>query len=127
MSIAWGNYSHKNSERKFSAPKMRLIIKAVCEHYNIKPYELNEDIRSHNYVRARHMTFYLARTMTNASFPQIGKFLNKDHTTVINGYHRMKSAISKSDETRELVDCLRTKLATIQDVPIMFQLPYWGA
>ena len=127
MSIAWGNYSRKNSERKFSAPKMRLIIKAVCEHYHIKPYELNEDIRSHNYVRARHMTFYLARTMTNASFPQIGKFLNKDHTTVINGYQRMRSAISKSDETRELVDCLKSKLSSIQDVPIMFQLPYWGA
>jgi chromosomal replication initiation ATPase DnaA len=127
MSLAWGNTTRSISERKFSAPKMRMIVKEVCDHYHIKPYEINADIRMRRYVEARWMTFYLAKTMTNASFPQIGSFLNKDHSTVVHGYHRMKNAINSSSETQQLVDKFKSKLMSIQNVPVTFQLPYWGA
>jgi len=34
------------------------------------------------FVHARHIAMYLAREYTTLSFPQIGRAMNKDHTTV---------------------------------------------
>jgi chromosomal replication initiator protein len=33
---------------------------------------------------------YLARTMTPRSYPEIGKCMERDHTTVMHGYERIR-------------------------------------
>jgi len=44
--------------------------------------ELLSGRRSKEFVHARHIAMYLAREYTTLSFPQIGRAMNKDHTTV---------------------------------------------
>lgn len=63
-------------------PPMERIIRATCTVTGITRNELLSARRPANFVYARHIAMYLAREYTTLSFPQIGRAMNKDHTTV---------------------------------------------
>ena len=56
---------------------------------------------------------YLARTETDASFPQIGNQLgNRDHTTILHGYEKISGLIETDEKVRR--DVLQIKAALYQ-------------
>ena len=61
---------------------MERIIRATCTVTGLTRNELLSGRRSKEFVHARHIAMYLAREYTTLSFPQIGRAMNKDHTTV---------------------------------------------
>lgn len=63
-------------------PPMERIIRATCTVTGLTRNELLSGRRSKEFVHARHIAMYLAREYTTLSFPQIGRAMNKDHTTV---------------------------------------------
>ena len=63
-------------------PAMERIIRATCTVTGITRNELLSARRPAKFVHARHIAMYLAREYTTLSFPQIGRAMNKDHTTV---------------------------------------------
>ena len=63
-------------------PPMERIIRATCTVTGLTRNELLSGRRSREFVHARHIAMYLAREYTTLSFPQIGRAMNKDHTTV---------------------------------------------
>jgi len=63
-------------------PPMERIIRATCTVSGLTRNELLSGRRSKEFVHARHIAMYLAREYTTLSFPQIGRAMNKDHTTV---------------------------------------------
>ena len=63
-------------------------------------------------VLARQVAMYLAREMTDASLPAIGRhFGGRNHSTVLHAYRRVASDIDKRSETRAAVDRARAELA----------------
>ena len=63
-------------------PPMERIIRATCTVTGLTRNELLSGRRSKEFVHARHIAMYLAREYTTLSLPQIGRAMNKDHTTV---------------------------------------------
>lgn len=61
----------------------------VAAFYRIKLSDLEGRCREQAFVRARHIGYYLSRTMTQRSFPEIGRAYCRDHTTVMHGYDRI--------------------------------------
>jgi chromosomal replication initiation ATPase DnaA len=55
----------------------------------ITPAEMRSPIRSAHIVRARAIYTYLMR-LHGFSYPQIGRYLSRDHTTIINLYHHFE-------------------------------------
>lgn len=127
MSMAWGNYNRKRGEGKFSAPKMRLILRTVGDYYGIKPELITENSRTEKIAKARQMSFYLARMMTDASFPQIGDFLNRDHSTVVHGFYKIVNDLQSSPELRMAEIYLMQKLMPIYNGKRSSEHEYWGA
>ena len=73
------------------------ILKTVAEHFKLKTTDLKSKKRSRVFSVPRQIAMYLARTVGNASFPEIGaKFGGKDHTTVI--YACRKIDTSRGDD-----------------------------
>ena len=58
------------------------ILCAVAEYYKVKRSDIMSDRRPQHLVRARHMAMYLARELTNRSYPDIGQTFGRDHSTV---------------------------------------------
>ena len=70
------------------------VIEAVCHYYNVAAADLVSSSRKRAIAFPRQIAMYLARTETEASFPQIGEKLgNRDHTTVLYGYEKIASLL----------------------------------
>ena len=60
------------------------IQKTVADYYKIKVADMFSKKRTRNVARPRQMAMYLARELTDLSFPEIGQaFGGRDHTTVL--------------------------------------------
>jgi chromosomal replication initiator protein len=86
------------------------IQRAVSEQFGMKVSDLKQKNNSRNVVVPRQIAMYLAKQMTEASLPEIGRqFGNKHHTTVMH-------SIAKIDEQRRADKDLHRMLNKLQDV-----------
>ncbi len=73
------------------------IKEEVASRYNLKHHDLEGSSRKKEVSQARHIAIYLAREMTNQSFPAIGKqFGNRDHTTIMHSYLKIKGLVEET-------------------------------
>ena len=85
------------------------IQKAVAERFQIKQSQLREKSNTKKIVYPRQVAMYLAKELTNASLPEIGRaFGGKHHTTVIH-------SINKIDQTRHNDPELNRMLHSLMD------------
>jgi chromosomal replication initiator protein len=85
------------------------IQRAVAENFGMRPADLKQKNNSRNVVVPRQIAMYLAKQMTEASLPEIGRqFGNKHHTTVMH-------SIAKIDELRREDKDLQRTLNKLQE------------
>lgn len=83
------------------------IERVVADHYRLKGALLRSKKRNKDVAHARHVAMYLARTLTPASLPQIGKnFGGRDHTSVLHAYNKIKGMVDDDWRFKEEVDQL---------------------
>jgi chromosomal replication initiator protein len=84
------------------------IQRAVAESFGMRVSDLKQKNNARNVVVPRQIAMYLAKQMTEASLPEIGRqFGNKHHTTVMH-------SISKIDELRRTDKDLHRTLNKLQ-------------
>ena len=60
------------------------ILKTICEYLEMNFAEVkNRKTRAREFAYARHLYAYFCRIYTKDSFSEIGKFLKKDHSTIL--------------------------------------------
>ena len=85
------------------------IQRAVAEQFGMRITDLKQKNNSRNVVVPRQIAMYLAKQLTEASLPEIGRqFGNKHHTTVMH-------SIAKIDEQRRTDKDLHRMLNKLQD------------
>ncbi|MCB2228897.1 MAG: chromosomal replication initiator protein DnaA [Desulfarculaceae bacterium] len=89
------------NERQVSVEE---VFRAVAAHYGLKVSDLKSARKSRDISRPRQVAMYLARRLTNLSFPDIGKALGgKDHSTVVKGVQRVESLMAQDPELTDTV------------------------
>ncbi len=85
------------------------IQRATAEQFGMKVSELKQKNNSRQIVVPRQIAMYLAKQMTEASLPEIGRqFGGKHHTTVMH-------SIAKIDEQRRSDKTLNSMLSKLQE------------
>jgi len=87
------NYFKKNNVSIYDKQKIELIIDAILEHYSLTEKEFVSKSRLRYLVNARGIFYYLSRNLTKNSTVFIGKRVNRDHATVLNGYKVIKDLL----------------------------------
>jgi chromosomal replication initiator protein len=88
------------------------IQSAVGRHFGISAEELVSGARSARVAWPRQVAMYLARELTDASLPAIGReFGGRDHTTVLHACRRAGARIDDDADARKAVEKLRALLA----------------
>ena len=83
------------------------IQAATCERLGISAEALSSPDRSARVAWARHVAMYLARELTDATLPAIGRaFGGRNHTTVLHACRRTTERIARDAEAHELVRSL---------------------
>ena len=99
------NYNEK--EKSFS---LGTIVQAVSEYYNVSTNEIKGIGRSAKVAEARQVAIYLCRDLTKQSFPDIGKFFEKKHTTIMYSYDKVKEELRTNNSLAHTVTTISNKL-----------------
>lgn len=95
--------------------QIRDIEKAVCLRFKLTSTILKSPCRRRDVARPRQIAMYLARELTPASYPQIGRQLGgRDHTTIIYGKRRIVKLLRETNTMAMEVEAVRE---------ILLQLP----
>ncbi|MGO4938015.1 chromosomal replication initiator protein DnaA [Fundicoccus sp. Sow4_H7] len=89
------------------------IINQVAHYYQITSQDIKGRKRTKNIVYPRQIAMYLARELTDISFPKIGEaFGNKNHTTVIHAYEKISEDLKTSPTLDNEMTQLKNRLKT---------------
>ena len=83
------------------------IQREVARFYKVAVEELRADRRTKQLALARQVAMYLARKLTQSSYPEIGTRFGKDHSTVM-------SACRKVERLRLTEEGLKRELAELE-------------
>jgi len=87
------------------------IVLAVARYYGINADELKSRSRHKQIVGPRQISMYLLREDAHLSTPEIGRLLNRDHTTVLHGIRQIMDDIARDGPSRAAVRGVREAVA----------------
>lgn len=92
---------------RFPTPpvSMKLIALATGQHFGVSLDAIRGATRNRKPLLARTVSYYLCRTLTKNSYPQIGQFFGKDHTCPLRAFERIGALVARGDN--ELVSAIR--------------------
>jgi len=71
------------------SPLISVILRYISNTFRISQTDLLSAHRSPSITLPRQIAFYLSRVLTTYSYPQIGDYLNRDHTSIMSGVNRV--------------------------------------
>ena len=87
------------------------IQKAVAEQFGLRPAEIKAKTNSRQIVFPRQVAMYLAKQMTEASLPEIGRqFGGKHHTTVMHSVEKIEEQRQSDKDLNRMLNKLTETL-----------------
>lgn len=83
------------------------IIRAVAEHFHMQPAQLKLKTNVRQIAYPRQIAMYLAKELTGASLPELGKaFAGKHHTTVLHSIQKIEKLRAKDEDLHRTIQSL---------------------
>lgn len=98
-------------ERGRHSVTVRSIMQVVADEYGITVSDIRGPKRPKALSVPRQIVMYLAREMTEFSWPMIGSFMRgRDHSTIIHGWRRTKARIEQDADFARRVEVIRERV-----------------
>ena len=107
---ALGNYLRGETGRRIT---MEMIERIVCTHFKVTSEDIRSTKRSNDIAYPRQIAMYLCHELTDVSWPTIGGFFNKDHSTIIHAHKKIQKLIESDPATDTLIKSLSTQIRGI--------------
>lgn len=106
-----GHFLARRKSRQ--APELRDIVRVVARYYQLPLKSLTSASRQATVVSARGVAIHLARTLTSASYEQIGRVLGgRNHTTVMHSNRQVEGRLTHDPALRSAIEDLTRLLRT---------------
>lgn len=89
------------------------IEKAVCIHFQLTRKLIRSPQSWRSVARPRQIAMYLAREITQASYPQIARHFNRDYSTARYGARRVGKLLQTTNTMAGEVEGVRAVLHTL--------------
>ncbi|RJP45467.1 hypothetical protein C4587_00800 [Candidatus Parcubacteria bacterium] len=113
-------------------PSIKSIQEKVCREFGVSVLEMTAQRRHKEIATPRHVAMYLAATLTRHSFPSIGRFFGRDHTTVLHSVRRrMPKLLARDADLRARVAMLEAHFGKMtldpDDAESRVNHSWWGS
>jgi len=89
-------------------PTVKNIQNVVANHFDISVMDMVSARRTKNLILPRHVALYLAKEMTELSYPVIGRYFGgRDHSTIIHAVEKITARMESEPELKRTIDGLR--------------------
>jgi len=83
------------------------IVKAVADKFSLQPSQLKQKTNEQKIAYPRQIAMYLARELTSASLPEIGRaFGGKHHTTVLHSVQKIDKLRQRDQDLNNIIHTL---------------------
>ena len=90
------------------------VQEVVANRFKVKISDLKSKRRTKTLVHPRQIAMFLARELTDSSFPEIGReFGGKDHTTIIHACRQIEKALGEDATLRTTIESLRDEIRKV--------------
>ncbi len=90
---------------------IKYIQEVVAGFYNIDTREFQVRKRTRSIAFPRQVAMFLARELTDSSFPKIGEeFGGRDHTTVLHAYEKINRDMKDNSELANVISTLKKQI-----------------
>lgn len=86
---------------------IRDVAEGVCIRFSMTMDQIRGVNATRHYARPRQIVMFLAREMTGQSLPQIGRYLCRDHTTIMYGQRLVSRLVAADPNTAAAVESCR--------------------
>jgi len=86
------------------------IQHTVADHFGLLPADILSKKRTQDIALLRQIAMHLARSMTNYSFPALGKAFGKNHATVLYAYSQVSERAKEDPALRQTLSILKEKV-----------------
>lgn len=107
---ALGNYLRGEKGRRIT---MEMIERIVCTHFKVTSEDIRSTKRSNDIAYPRQIAMYLCHELTDVSWPTIGGFFNRDHSTVIHAHKKIQNVTESDPATKALIESLSIQIKGI--------------
>jgi chromosomal replication initiator protein len=96
-------------------PDVESIQRTVSDSFHVRLADLKSKKRTQHIAFCRQVAMYLARKLTDSSFPVIGEHFGRDHSTVIHAYNLIARRISNDSAFRMSIEKIERELKAIKN------------
>ena len=105
-----------------SSQDIKLLLRAVADHFNLASEELIGKKRDKKTTLARHIAIYLMREDCNCSLTEIGKQLGgRNHATILHGYERIASELSTNHKLSDQLEEIKQQINALRGHRTVYQ------
>jgi len=90
---------------------LNVVIAPTVLYYGVNADDLKARSRHKQIVEPRQLAMYLLREDAHLSTPEVGRLLNRDHTTVLHGIKQVANDIARDGPSRAAVRGVREVIA----------------
>ncbi len=101
----------KNTSKPKKNVSAKDVMRVVSDFYGIDESSVSEKGRKKEVIKPRQVIMYILREDFDISFPSIGdKVGNRDHSTVIHSYEKIKNDLKNNPELVQEIEHIRSML-----------------
>ena len=83
---------------------IKKIAEYIARQSGVPLMDIRSNRKDYRAARMRQVVMYLARIHTDYSLPKIGRYVKRDHTSVMHGIKRIKELMETNSELKTLVE-----------------------
>ncbi len=92
------------------APSPEVIVEETSKYYGIEYKSIMSSSRKSDIVIARQVSMYIVRSLTNLSLPEMGKFYDMHHTTVMHSIDKIEKALKTDKALGEVIRDIKANI-----------------
>lgn len=91
------------------------ILRIVAKFYDMPTKDIKGKLRTREIVRVREVVAYLCRTLTNYSYPDVGRLLGgRHHTSVITQVRRVRARLEDDTQLQQNIKDLEALILPVR-------------
>ena len=100
--------------KKFDRDKISKdeVLSIVSQHCSVNVGKILTRIREREVIDARHMYIAVMRLIFRYPVTEIGKMVDRDHTTILDALKKYKSRYENYDDYKEVADSIFNEIKT---------------
>ena len=110
LSILKDNIEEKKQDNTKQNITNEKIIEVVAKYFKVKENDIISKIKTANVCLARNIVMFLIRDINSSNYQEIGKLLNRNHSTIISGIKNIEYMLQNDIKLPSIIAELKSQL-----------------